>query len=217
MNVFSKKVDLRSRSSMEGFLGGHFRYWTMNSWNRSSSYANCVKINSLQLSSVQVDRAWELLDCREVFDRLQSLLHDWAEEREWRWQAGFNGRSGGYLVLYQGRLDWEQARTAACDQCGRKTWHKQETPCGVSGCEGVLRVLDKPVPRIVTYPGRGLDADEDFASWDVESLRERVRLVRDFDRLCDEVVKAFVHFCDHFRVVEEEVMTPQTIKVLKAL
>ena len=44
-NMYYKQVDKRYRESMGKFLRKHFRYNTMNSWNRSASYANCIKLH----------------------------------------------------------------------------------------------------------------------------------------------------------------------------
>jgi len=41
---FYKKVDIRKPKDMIDYLKNHFRYNTMNSWNRSTSYANNLKI-----------------------------------------------------------------------------------------------------------------------------------------------------------------------------
>ena len=214
MKTFSIKVDARTREAMIGFLRDHGRYWTMNSWNRSTSYANCVKIHRLDLTRDQLENAWEMLDMPEVYDAIHVVLQDWAVEHEWRYQIGFNGRSGGYLVLYQGGLDWKNARTAQCDECGKLTWHKQDTPCTSDGCDGRLCVLPNPRPQIVTYPGRGFDESPDFDDWIMDDLRERVRLVQDFDRVCDEAVELFLSFCENYRVIEHDIMVPKTVKVL---
>lgn len=215
MKTYYEKVDTRSREAMVAFLTGHFRYWTMNSWNRATSYANCVKIHRLDLTQEQLSKAWDLLDVPEVYDRMHDVLNEWAAGHDWRWQVGSNGRSGGYLVLYQGALDWKNARTAQCDECGKLTWHDKDTPCTADGCDGTLRVLPKPRPQIVTYPGRGLDESENYADWSLTDLRDRVRLVQDFDRLCDAAVAEFVRFCDSYRVVEKDILVPKTVKVLE--
>lgn len=44
MKRFFQPVDLRSRKAMIDYLEDHFRYFTMNSWNRSQSYACNLKI-----------------------------------------------------------------------------------------------------------------------------------------------------------------------------
>ncbi len=215
MKVFSRKVDTRRREDMTRFLRDHGRYWTMNSWNRSSSYANCVKVHRLELTADQLERAWDMLDMAEVYDSIHRLLSQWAAARDWQWQVGFNGRSGGYLVLYQGGLDHKNARSAQCDVCGKLTWHKQDTPCTSNHCDGTLRVLPEPRPQVVTYPGCGLDEGEGFADWSMDDLRDRVRLVQDFDRVCDAAVAEFISFCDNYRVAERGVMVPRTVKVLE--
>jgi len=217
MKTFYRKADMRNREAMIAFLEGHFRYHTMNSWNRATSYANCVKIHRLDLTREQMDKAWAMLDMEDVFDAIRGIIQDWSVERDWRWQVGFNGRSGGYLVLYQGGLDYQNARTAHCDMCCKLTWHKEDVPCTTQACPGTLKVLEKPRPQIVTYPGRSVDESEDFQEWDIAGLRDRVRLVQDFDRLCDNVLEAFVDFCDHYEAVDEEILVPKTIKVLKAV
>lgn len=47
--TFFEKVDLRSRDAMVSFLVNHFRYNTMNSWNRSTSWANNLKVYKTEL------------------------------------------------------------------------------------------------------------------------------------------------------------------------
>ena len=215
MKTFNTKVDRRSRKAMIAFLEGHRRYDTMNSWNRSTSYANCVKIHHLDLTREQMDKAWAMLDMAEVFDVIHGILHEWSAAHEWRWQVGFNGRSGGYLVLYQGGLDYKNAKTAQCDTCGKLTWHKENVSCTTSGCAGTLKVLEKPRAQVVTYPGRGLDQSEDFGEWSMDSLRDRVKLVQEFDQLCDAVVAEFLYYCDEYTVVEKDIMVPKKVKVLE--
>jgi hypothetical protein len=92
-----------------------------------------------------------------------------------------------------------------------------DTPCTTDGCIGLLQVLPEPEPSIITWPGKSVDMDEDFAEWDMDELRERVRLVRSFDRLCDRVVDTFVSFCRDYEVVETEVPVPTILKTLQPL
>lgn len=100
--VFVKDVDRNDIEAMRRFLDEHFRYWTMSSWNRLESYAHNVKLHRLGLTSEQLDRAFELLDedidTSAFWDGVHELINDFYEETGYL--AGFNGRSGGYLVLY---------------------------------------------------------------------------------------------------------------------
>jgi hypothetical protein len=47
-------------------------------------------------------KAYDFLEVEEAFFGVHQIIQDFAEDREHRWQIGFNGRSSGYLVLYQG-------------------------------------------------------------------------------------------------------------------
>ena len=77
------------------------RYYTMSSWNRSTSLAYNLKIYNVIDNDLQ-DACYELLDCSEVYDDINWLVHKFNYNNNYEWQAGFNGRSGGYLVLYRG-------------------------------------------------------------------------------------------------------------------
>lgn len=217
MKTFFKKVDRRSRQEMTDFLTNHFRYHTLHSWNCSTSYANCVKINRLDLSSAQLHTAWDLLSVNHLYHPFTMLFNAWASQRQWRWQIGFNGRSHGYLVLYQGGLNYKNAHTAQCDFCDKLTYHKQDTPCTSQGCPGTLIPLPDPVPTPYLYPGRSLDQGENFATWTIEDLHRRVQLVQEFDQTCDAAVALFVGYCDNYTVADKEILVPTTIKVLKPI
>ena len=99
---FYKKVDKRSRKSMIQFLTNHFRYNTMNSWNKSTSYANNVKLQNLSIPEDCIDLAYDILSgevsCPDWDESLSNLLHVFRETNGYH--VGFNGRSNGYLVLY---------------------------------------------------------------------------------------------------------------------
>ena len=77
------------------------RYNTMNSWNNSESLAYNLKIYNVIDDDLQ-DAAYKLLDDFELDNAIRELVDDFGESNNYEWQAGFNGRSGGYLVLYRG-------------------------------------------------------------------------------------------------------------------
>jgi hypothetical protein len=117
MIKFYHAVDRRSRKAMTEYLSGHFRYNTMNSWNCSTSYAQNLKIYNLGLDSVITDKLYSLIQIPAFYETLKNLMFEFGEEHDYRWQAGMNGRSGGYLVLYQGRTE----RNRAVSYPGRST------------------------------------------------------------------------------------------------
>ena len=65
-----------------------------------------------------------------------------------------------------------------------------------------------------TYPGRGIDMDEDYEDWSIQDLRDRVRLVQELDALADEMVQQAVQMAKDYSVEEVEILVPQTRVVL---
>jgi hypothetical protein len=104
MKKFYERVDKRSRKAMTDFLGKHYRYSTMNIWNGSTSYACNLKIHSLGLEDDVVDKLFELIQTEEFYDYLHLLKNEFGMKHNYRWQALFNGKSGGYLVLCEGEV-----------------------------------------------------------------------------------------------------------------
>lgn len=95
--MFYKKVNKNNNKEMYQFLKEHFTYWTMNSWNGLKSIANNVKIYNLELEG-DYWKALEMLERNNYFE-VNSIIDDWSCEHK-GYEVGFNGRSGGYLVLY---------------------------------------------------------------------------------------------------------------------
>lgn len=90
-----------TREEMIEFLTGHYRYHTMNSWNNARSYARNVKVHSLpDLTSEQREKCYALLQAENVFDTINDPLHEFDRTHK-GWTTGYNGRSAGYIVLYQ--------------------------------------------------------------------------------------------------------------------
>jgi hypothetical protein len=125
--------------------------------------------------------------------------------------VGFNGRSGGYLVLYRGGKEKSGYKTR-CNQCARLTWYETEQPCHVSGCDGTLERLAQEHYCVYTS-GEGVDDDEDFLDWTSEQLKDRARLVREFDRICDACVGSFINFAKTHKVEEREILVPKSVRV----
>ena len=94
---YQKGVDISNTKSMFNFINNHFQYYTMNSWNINKSIANNVKVYRLGLSG----DCWAALNFLEAdeYETLNFMLRDW-EEKNPNYRVGFNGRSSGYLVLY---------------------------------------------------------------------------------------------------------------------
>ena len=217
MRRFSEPVDLRSRKEMTAYLQNHFRYDTMNSWNWATSYACNLKIHKLGLSWDIESKLYDLLQCQEFFDAQRELMDAFADAHQFRWQVGMNGRSGGYLVLYEGGIKPTGHRSycRSCYQRNFKSVAESGNVCGRCGKPDRIDYVRQPM-QTFTYPGKGIDMDEDFEEWSLSDLRERVRLVQDLDALADQMVALGVQMAKDYSVVEVEISVPQTQKVLVA-
>lgn len=82
------------------------KYWTMNSWNRSESLAYNMKVYNL-FNGKALDKAFDILnnESHPLFDDIRALCWNFESKYNHKYQAGFNGRSGGYLVLYTGGIN----------------------------------------------------------------------------------------------------------------
>ena len=112
-----------TREEMIDFLRGHFRYYTMSSVNRLTSYARNVKIHNLGITGEQESRAYDLIYVEDTFLEINERIRGFGEENGYRYQACFNGRSSGYIVLIQGGRE-PSGYQSYCTECGQLNYKK---------------------------------------------------------------------------------------------
>ena len=151
---YKKGLDISNTKEMYEFLKGHFTYDTMNSWNGLRSIANNVKIYNLDLEG-DCWNALRYLEDDEYFN-VNMMIEDWENEHE-GYSVGFNGRSGGYLVLYS------------------EHHNRNILPDYINDTEDYEDFKN----YIKDYWGG--------VKYIKSDLREYVELVRDFDKLCDSI------------------------------
>lgn len=102
--LFQTQPDIQKddRDALINYLKNHARYYTMNSWNRATSYAHNVKLYNLNLDNDAYEKASAFLftdeiDTSEYQMEQEQLIRDFREDTNY--DITFNGRSGGYLVL----------------------------------------------------------------------------------------------------------------------
>ena len=207
--TFYKPVDRQSRTSMTGFLTNHFRYDTTTSWKCSTSYACNMKLYKLGLPASLEDKLFDMLEVPEFYEPINQLRKEFAEAHDYLWQACFNGRSGGYLVLYQGGQR-PTGHRSYCTRCGQRNFTPvAETGIRCGRCGAYARVDFKQLPmEAFAYPMRGIDDSEDFEDWSLWDLQQRTDLVQEFDRLADAIVDAGIEMAETFEVREEIFFRP---------
>jgi ribosomal protein S27AE len=210
--TFYQEIDLRSKKQMIDFLVNHYRYNTMNSWNNSTSYANKMKIYNCIPNELQ-NKVFELMKAENFYDDLNWVIENWNAENNYNYQAGFNGRSGGYLVMYEGGKK-ESEHKSICTNCGQKNFTEAtETNKNCGRCGNDTRV-NKKMFTIYSKPGLSIDQNEDFEEWSIDSIKERVKLVQSFDKLCDDIVDEVISMAQNNEIEEEEYTVTKTRKVI---
>jgi hypothetical protein len=112
----------RTLKAMREYLRGHPRYHTMNSWNRATSYSRCIKLQEIEFPDKETENtAYDMIGSDGEWweaSGLRGEINDF--DRRWNhgYQLGTNGRSGGYLVVYQGgrKLTGHKSYCTACGQ-----------------------------------------------------------------------------------------------------
>lgn len=212
--MFSKKIDLRSRKQMIEYLTNHFRYDTMNSWNQSTSYANNMKIYKVIPRDLQ-DKVYNLMNAEGFYDEINDRIADFDREHDYSFQAGFNGRSSGYLVLYIGSVEIRtifkfEGSYSERDYADNYGWMDKK--------EAIKRGLYRKEIKIIgSFPGRSLDQHEDFEDFEMYQLQNRVRLVQSFDKLCDDIVNITIQQAKDYTAVEKTISVPKQIIVMEAV
>lgn len=203
---------------MVSYLLNHYRYDTMNSWNRATSYAQNVKLNRLSgLTREQADKCFDALQVEDSFDDVNYLISEFTDRWDGQWTIGFNGRSGGYMVLYRSERKQSEHKSI-CTKCGQRNFRTVEesgTKCGRCGAESRV---NRTFTELVVRPGMGTDEEGDFEDrdeWSMYDLRQRVNVVWDFDKTVVQCIAAFVDFAISHEVVEETVMVPTKVMVAR--
>lgn len=214
-DVFIPSVDKRSRESMVEYLAGHFRYWTMNSWNLSTGWANNMKIDCVIPDELQ-EQVFELIQTDEYWIEINALLRMYDLEHDYQYQVFFNGRSGGYLVMCKG--GYKVDRIFTFEDC--KQYHGRDYADGY-GWMSKEEAIEKGLYRkerktIYTAPGQGVDNYErcDFEAMTIDELREITDRVKEFDLLCNQVVQQTIDLAETCSVEVETIYEPKQIKVL---
>lgn len=167
-----------TREEMITFLRDHFRYYTMSSVNRSTSYARNVKIHNLHLTREQESKAYDLIYAEGAYGNINQILEDFAINHDQKFQIGFNGRSSGYLVLYQGGQK-PSGYQSYCTRCGQLNYKKvlPKAECPEDEVRNYIRThnfwVDEALLRQPEVARAGLTNDEVLKI--IREVREEIR------------------------------------------
>ena len=187
--------------------------------NRNSSSSNdggsyeteIMFVGSSSLNCELENKLFDLIQCDEFYEDIQLLLHEFGLEQNWYWQAGLNGRSNGYLVLYQGESK-PSGYKSYCPSCTQRCYKSiiESSDSGKCGACNADRVDYTSTHMTISRTGRSIDDYEDFEDWETGQLRDRVQLIQAFDKLADKIVQHAVYLAENYQVQEEEYFIKST-------
>ena len=154
---YKAKLDLRSIKKKFEYLKYHYVSYTLNSWNDLKSIAHNVKLYNLGLDGDWQNALSHLYD--NEWCKVNNMIYEW-ESKHAGYQVGFNGRSGGYLVLYTKKHNGNILPKYLTNNDNYEDFK-----------EWVLNYYSEKLS--------GIKNDLNFY----------VNLVRDFDKLCDKLRK----------------------------
>ena len=99
---YQKGINITNDKQMFNFINNHFTYDTLNSWNQLHSIANNVKLYNLKLKGdwcKALDLLFDECDESGLQYNINEMIEHW-ERQHPGYKLGFNGRSSGYLVMY---------------------------------------------------------------------------------------------------------------------
>ena len=158
-------VDICSAKSMFNFINNHFTYFTLNSWNGLQSIAHNVKVYNLGLDGDWCTALAYLEDENDIGDlqfEISMRIRDWEKDNP-GYTLGFNGRSGGYLVIYNKEND------------------------GRVNCRSILPEWLEGFDSYEDWKEYILEYYAYSVKDMIPELREYVQVIRNFDKFCDEL------------------------------
>jgi hypothetical protein len=158
---YTTGVDICNTKSMWNFIKNHYTYYTLNSWNRQKSIAHNVKLYNLDLEGDWTVAMNYLFDESDA-GLLQMYIDDEIKEFEKKYpyyEVAANGRSGGYLVIYE-----KQGHGSIIPDCVDDYDTYEDFKEEIKSCWHGINVADFN-----------------------RELREVVEIVREFDKLCDRL------------------------------
>ena len=178
----------------------------MNSWNNATAPAYNLKVHKVIDSKLQ-NKVFELMDCEGFYDEINSMIHEFDRKYKNTWQAGFNGRSGGYLVLYRGGQDVKRytkedfkknnnynGRVYISDRHGWKSLEEAKK----------AGLIDRDIiTRVYTQPGKSIEESEVPGA-----------VLRAFRKLAVDIVKHVEYMAKNASVEDETYIVEKTRKVI---
>lgn len=175
----------------------------MNSWNNATAPAYNLKIYNVIDNNLQ-DSVYDLMQADDFYDEINYMISDFDRDNDYTWQAGFTGRSNGYLVLYRGGKRPSDYKSY-CTNCYQRNFKTvEETGNNTCGRCGESKRVNQVFYDTYTNPGQSIEDNEVPAD-----------VLKAFRKLAINIVKHVEYLAKNFSIEEEEYQVTETRKVLR--
>ena len=179
------------------------RYHTMSSCNNSTAPAYNLKVHNVVDNNLQ-GKVFEMLETDDLHYEFGELISEFNCENDYKWQAGFNGRSGGYLVLYKGGK--KSSHKSICENCGQRNFTSVKETGNLCGNCGQDARVDRLLYDTFVLAGKAI-ADGDVPA----------DVLKAFRKLAVSIVKTAEWFAKNSEVTIHEYQVTKTHKVLQPI
>ena len=182
MEFFDKTQNIKTVKQKFNYLKKHFIYYTMNSWNGLRSIANNVKAHNLPLTKEQYKRFFDLVCDEELNEQLYSYINNMLQQFRAinkGYKVYFNGRSDGYLVLYN-----DNNNSSVLNEYIEDASSYEEA---LNNYKSDYNTTTKEARANIDY-----------------CINNDFDIVQAFDRFCDDVLNELIKILDSAAVEEEE-------------
>lgn len=142
-----------------------------------------------------------MMQLEDFYADINYLIEEFDEANNYEYQAGFNGRSGGYLVLYRGGR--KQTHKSICTACGQRNFQSTEENGKKCGRCGQDSRVDQALYQTYTQPGLNISDEE--VPGDV---------LRRFRKLALDIVRDAEYKAKNCKIEEESYTVEKTRKIL---
>lgn len=192
---FNKTKGIKTLKDKYEYINKHFTYFTMNSWNRTTSIANNVKAYNLPLSREQKNKLFEILADENLSMDFYAEINNTIKEYEAKEKAEynninvyFNGRSGGYLVLTPAHSNQNIINEMITDFNNYDEALQELKDCGSTHKEAQAELK--------------------------EAILNDFEVVKRFDIFCDDLLNQTIYILDNAKIEINEYYKKEVQKIL---
>lgn len=173
----------------------------MNYWNLLKAPAYNLKVYNV-IPQKYRQKVYELMEAEDFYYPINELINSFDYDHKYLYQAGFNGRSGGYLVLYKSSVEYKRIFTFK--DCNEYQTRDYADGYGWKTIAEAKKqgLYNKEIANIKTSCAGIEDSEVDQD------------ILTDFEKLAIDIVNCTIFQAKNFKIETESYTVKKTRKIL---